>query len=152
MGNLGGLDLFLNGIVSAIGRLLARWEPGEFENEKKYQESLFNFLSEALPSCLIRREYPEGGAIIDLYLRRSGFFGRDEVFFEVKKELSSKAEFNRLVGQLMDMEPKRRKIIVVLCGKTDPSYVHRLKGHFKEFLGEPENPWDPQPQMGILLK
>lgn len=155
MSALSGVDVFFAGIVLAVRQLLEEWTPGELDSEKKHQESLFRFLQEQLPDCMIRREYPDGGAVVDLYLKRKGFFGTEELFFELKHDLSDKAEFNRLVGQLMDMEPKRRKIVVVLCGKTDRSMVQRLREHFKDYLNDDYNPWmvgDGEPQMAIVLK
>jgi hypothetical protein len=99
--------------------------------------------------------YPEAGALNDIYLKRDSFFGYEEVFFELKYNLKGKPEFNRLVGQLLDLNPKKRKIIVVLCGKTDSSIPLRLKEHFKEFINDDLNPFlvgTFEPQMSILTK
>ena len=155
MSAIGGVDVFFSGLVLSIRQLLTKWEPGELDSERKYQESLFNFLQTQLPDCIVRREYAEGGSIVDIYLKRTGFWGTDEVFFELKHDLSDKPEFNRLVGQLMDMEPKRRKIIVVLCGKTDRSMLQRLHEYFKDHMNDNYNPWmvgDGEPRMAIVLK
>lgn len=155
MSGLNGASIILCGFIPAIQQLLEGWRPGGLSSEREYQESLFNFLEEQLPGCLVQREYYEAGSVIDIYLKRKGWFGSDEAFFELKYNLSGKPEFNRLIGQLVDMEPRKRKIIVVLCGTTERAMLQRLREHFKDYLNDDYNPWivgDGEPHMAIVQK
>ena len=156
MSALGGVNIAFNGLILAVRQLLDEWKPGELNSEREYQESLLDFLQQILPGCIVRKDYPEAGALIDIYLKRPGFFGDDEVFFELKHNLSTKSEFTRLIGQIMELEPKKRKVVVVLCGKTERSMIQRLEEHFKEQFNEGYNPlmpgWNAEPHMTIILK
>lgn len=156
MAAIGGIGVLFNGIVLEIQKLLFTWNPGKLATEKEYQESLFNFLQAQLPDCVIRREYPEGGSIVDIYLRRPSFWGDEEVLFELKHNLSDSNEYKRLLGQLMEMKPEKRKIAVVLCGNSDRSMVQRLREHFKDHLNDGYTvfnaSWEREPQMAIVVK
>lgn len=155
MSALNGVGIFFNGVVLTVRQLMEQWHPGNLTSERECQESLFAFLQQQAADCVIRKDYPEAGALVDLYLKRKRFWGDDEVFFELKHNLSGKTEFTRLIGQLVELEPKKRKTVVVLCGTTERSIVQRLQEHFRDFLNDDYNPWvmgDREPNMTIVLK
>jgi hypothetical protein len=62
----------------------------------------------------------------------------------LKRNLNSKAEFNRLVGQIIDLRPSENNVIVVLCGDTSAEWLDRLKATFKPS-------WLP-PTLAILVQ
>lgn len=76
----------------------------------------------------MEKEYRHKGTTPDLYLRYTGILGTTtEVFFELKRHLTKKAEFNRVVGQIEDLDPGDNILYVVLMGESDPSLVDRLR-------------------------
>jgi hypothetical protein len=56
------------------------------------------------------------------------------VFFELKRNLKKKVEFDRLVGQIEGIDPRRHNIFIVLMGQLDASLVARLKERYDQFL------------------
>jgi len=67
-------------------------------------------------------------------VKQPGLFGSSEVFVELKRNLAHKAQLDRLVGQIHALQPKKNKILVVLCGETNPGLVTRFKELFEELL------------------
>lgn len=67
-----------------------------------------------------------------------GLMTSDEVFFEVKRNLQKKTDYDRLVGQITALDPSKRKIIVVLVGDTSKELLGRLMQQFKTEL---EDTW-----------
>jgi hypothetical protein len=113
-----------------VTKLIHEWKPDEQPTELKYRDSLLAFLRERLKDAKIEREYRHSGTTTDIYVRQSGFLGTSEVFVELKRNLVQKAQLNRLIGQIEDLQPKRNHIVVVLCGETDPALLSRLKEHY----------------------
>jgi hypothetical protein len=56
----------------------------------------------------------------------------DELAFELKVNLKKKTDFDRLVGQIEGLEPRKNKVLVVLIGDTDPMYLGRLEAKYAE--------------------
>ena len=54
----------------------------------------------------------------------------------MKRNLRKKSDYDRLVGQVEGLKPKKNKIFVVLIGDTDPALLGRLKEQFKGYLEE----------------
>lgn len=65
-------------------------------------------------------------------MKEKGFFGSTEVFVELKRNLTSKSQLDRLVGQIESLQPKKNFIVVVLCGETNPALLSRLKEKYNE--------------------
>ena len=63
----------------------------------------------------------------------SGLLANDQVYFEVKRSLRKKSDYDRLVGQVEGLKPKKNKILIVLVGETDPALLGRLRHQFKAF-------------------
>ena len=124
------------GLNDALLRLLRDWRPLPRKRELEYRNALFEYLREALPEeCRIEKEYRHSGTTSDLYLRWKGALGvTTGVFFELKRNLKRKGEFNRFVGQIEEINPRRNIVIVVLIGELDASLVARLKEQYDEFL------------------
>ena len=97
------------------------------------RDSLIAFLREQLKpdTTNIEPEYRPSGTTTDIYVTESGFFGSSEVFVELKRNLTQKAQLDRLVGQIASLQPDKNNIIVVLCRKTNPALLSRFKELFR---------------------
>lgn len=59
------------------------------------------------------------------------------MLFELKRNLTRKNEFDRLVGQIEGLDPRENTVFVVLFGERDPALVGRLLvGRLKERYAE----------------
>lgn len=74
----------------------------------------------------LQKEYRDGGTTTDLYLKWQGIIFAPEIFFELKYNFSRPADLQRVIGQIVLLNPKRRNIIVLLCGESDPGLVRQL--------------------------
>ena len=107
-----------------------QWQPNPLATELKYRDALIAHLRQQLKEATIEPEYRHSGTTTDIYVKRKGFFGFSEVFVELKRNLSSKSQLDRLVGQIESLEPKKNFIIVILCGETNPTLLARLKERY----------------------
>jgi hypothetical protein len=87
-------------------------------------------LREKLPKEKIEPEYRHLGTTTDIYVKQDSFFGSSEVFVELKRNLQSKAQLDRLVGQVEALEPKKNAVLLILCGETNPALLTRLKERY----------------------
>jgi hypothetical protein len=118
-------------------KLAKQWQPDALPTELKYRDSLVGYLREKLPKEKVEPEYRHLGTTTDIYVKQAGFFGSSEVFVELKRNLLQKAQYDRLVGQIESLEPKKNPIIVVLCGETNPALLTRLRDRYvKPLSGE----------------
>src|SRR6266404_1081585 len=115
----------------SVLKLAKQWQPQALPTESKYRDSLIAHLREQLRDAKIEPEYRHLGTTTDIYVKQPGFFGSSEVFVELKRNLLQKAQYDRLVGQIESLEPKKNHpIIVVLCGETNPTLLTRLKERY----------------------
>jgi len=115
----------------SVLKLVKKWEPQPSPNELSYRNSLITHLREHLRNVQrIEPEYRHLGTTTDIYIKQSGFFSNSEVFVELKRNLRSKGEFDRLVGQIESLQPKKNAVIVVLCGETNLTLVARLRDKY----------------------
>jgi hypothetical protein len=110
------------------------WRPPSFKTELEYRNHLFDYLRESVPDdTRVEKEYRHSGTTLDLFLSYKGALGTStEVFFELKRNLTKKVEFDRLVGQIEGMLPDKHIVFVVLVGDLDESLVGRLKSKYSE--------------------
>ena len=115
----------------SVGKLVKDWKPQPLPSELKYRDSLLAHLREGLKDAkMIESEFRHLGTTIDIYVKQAGFWGESEVFVELKRNLISKAQLDRLVGQIESLNLKKNAIIVVLCGETNPALLARLKERY----------------------
>ncbi len=138
-----------SGLMDNLVPVVEEWAPGELSDELKYRNSLADYLRECAPEARIEKEYRDGGTTADLFLKWQGIVQSEEVFFELKYNLSKKAAYDRLIGQVHALDPKKRNILIVLCGKTDPALAGRLKDQLREYESG-INDWDYETR--IVLK
>ena len=110
----------------SVLKLAKQWQPQALPTESKYRDSLIAHLREQLRETKIEPEYRHLGTTTDIYVKQPGFFRSSEVFVELKRNFLQKAQYDRLVGQIESLEPKKHPIIVVLCGETNPALLTRL--------------------------
>jgi hypothetical protein len=121
-------------LESAI-KLIEEWQPGELPSEAKYRDSLAAFFRARLGKATVETEYRHHGTTTDIFVKQPGLvFGDTEVFVEMKRNLVSKTELDRLVGQIERLNPKKTHIIVLLCGETKPELADRLKEQYRDYL------------------
>ena len=111
----------------SVLKYVKQWQARTLPTELKYRDSLISHLREQLKDATIEPEYRHSGTTADIYVKEKGFFGSSEVFVEMKRNLTSKSQLDRLVGQIESLQPKKNFIIVVLCGETNPTLLSRLK-------------------------
>ena len=121
----------------SVRKLGKEWQPQVLPTELKYRDSFVTYLRERLKDAKkIEPEYRHLGTTTDIYVEQPGFFGSSAVFVELKRNFLSKAQLDRLVGQIESLEPKKNFIVVILCGETNPALVARLKERYKCAEGE----------------
>ena len=114
----------------SVLKLAKQWQPQALPTELKYRDSLIAHLREQLRETKIEPEYQHLGTTTDIYVKKPGLFGSSEVFAELKRNFLQKAQYDRLVGQIESLEPKKNPIIVVLCGETNPALLTRLRERY----------------------
>ncbi len=112
--------------------LIKEWQPGELATELKYRDSLAALLREKLGNATIETEYRHSGTTTDIFVKQPGFLSSNEAFIELKRNLLHKSQLDRLVGQIETLQPNKNRIIVILCGETNPTLVGRLKEKYKK--------------------
>jgi len=127
------------GLLPRLIQVIAEWEPGALGHERAYHRSLEEFLRERNPDATIEREYRHLGTTVDLYVEYSPLWARiwgekREAFIEIKRDLKRKSDYDRLVGQIEDLDPGRNIILVILCGDTAPQWLTRLKERYRDAI------------------
>ena len=120
--------------LETVFKQVREWQPESLPTELKYRDSLAAFLREGIKDAKIETEYRHTGTTADVYVKQTGFFGSSEVFVEIKRNLIHKAQLDRLIGQVHELQPKKNSIIVVLCGDVNPALVTRFKELFADQL------------------
>ena len=115
--------------TSAVLELVGTWNVGGCGSEKQCEDSLYDYLQRSLDGVQIIRQYGRARSFVDIMVA-------DRVMVELKYELTSTAEYQRLVGQLVGYKEWNKDIIVVLVGNTEPNLLKNLqKVVDKEFVG-----------------
>jgi hypothetical protein len=135
MGRLTKLEIGLNGLFSSLDTLLNSWRPPTLKTELAYRDALAGHLRDSLPEdSRVECEYRHHGTTLDICVLYNGIMSRDEVYFEVTRNLHKKAEYDRLVGQVEGLKPKDKKVFIVLVGDTDPELLGRLRDQFRSYM------------------
>lgn len=120
-----------DGLMPNLVRAIESWVPIGCQKETEYSDSLAYYLRECAPDAHIEREYRHLGSTIDIYVRWNGFWGTENIYIELKRNLSQKSQLDRLIGQIEGLQPGQHKIIIVLCGDTAPALLNRLVAKYK---------------------
>lgn len=116
--------------VQAVVGLIEKWEPKKCKTEKDYEKSLIAHLRAQLPGITVTPQYAKGRIRADLVIG-------EKVIVEIKKDLQTTGNYQRLVGQLSDYTDWEGRIVVLLVGTGDPDIkssldkaVYKLNGGF----------------------
>ena len=123
---------FIMAAFDNVYKLVKDWQLQACPTELQYRKALTIFLRQRMPKgTTVDPEYRHKGTTTDIYVTQPGFFESSEVFIELKRNLLQKAQYDRLVGQIEELEPGKSAILVILCGETNPSMVTRLKEKYE---------------------
>jgi hypothetical protein len=127
-----------SGLLPAFVKLVAAWQPTEMKSELAYRNALYSFLKEAIPpDCRIEKEYRHRGTTVDIWLSWKGLLLMQDVAIELKVNLRKKSEYDRLVGQIEQLEPRKQKVVVVLVGETADVFLYRLRERYADLTTPP---------------
>jgi hypothetical protein len=119
--------------ADTIKKAIEWGDPGTCFSEVRCRDSLLRHLREAFPKRKFEPEFRLGRGRADIFVDLKDWTGFGaKVVIELKYNLRTNAEYHRLVGQIGDyVGVGKAEILVVLCGKTDPSLaalvVERLR-------------------------
>ena len=116
-----------------IEAALKKWKPAKkFKSEKACETDIYNYLHEAFPDENFQRQYAKGKTRADIYVKIGG---KIPVVVEVKYALKKRDEYHRLIGQVYEyLTEWKAKVIIVLCGSSEPSFPKLTKEAVK-FMG-----------------
>lgn len=125
------LEVTWSGLLQVISKVVNQWKPPRLKSEISYRNDLLAALREVLPAdAQLEKEYRHRGTTMDIWLKWQGVLQSDELAFELKVNLKKKTEFDRLVGQIEGLDPRRNKVLVVLIGDTDRDLLGRLEAKY----------------------
>lgn len=125
------LEVSWNGLLPVITKVVSQWKPPRLKSEISYRNDLLALLRDVLPTdTQLEKEYRHRGTTMDIWLKWQGVLQSDELAFELKVNLKKKTEFDRLIGQIEGLDPRRNKVLVVLIGDTDRDLLGRLEAKY----------------------
>ena len=83
------------------------------KTEKDYEKSLVTHLRTELPGISVTPQYARGRIKADLLVG-------EKVIVEIKKDMKSTGNCQRLVGQLSEYAGWEGRVVILLVGETDP--------------------------------
>ncbi len=112
--------------VREVTKLIDAWHPRGCKTEKDLERSLQKHLQKNLPSSDVIAQYASG--------RVKGDIAVDgEVLIEIKDNLKSTAQLQRLLGQLeLYNSLWKGKVIVLICGNSQQDLVNVLNKKIEE--------------------
>ncbi len=123
--------MFGTSLFDECVELINRWKPKQkYPNESKYRDDLMDFLYKRLNKSgdilfgnrNVKLKKEASRSLCDIGV------GNHQVGIELKKDLKSKSQINRLQGQIEDYEEDYKEgVIVVLVGKVDKYVETDLK-------------------------
>jgi len=118
-----GIKGFLFKIWDPIGTIkdhINSWNPIDINSESDAENSLCLYLREHLDNILVRKQFPYDRIKADILVE-------DCVAIEIKFNLTTTTEFQRLIGQLETYARWRKDIIVLVVGDLDSDLKFRIE-------------------------
>lgn len=106
--------------VGMVKDFINRWCPENCHKEKDFENSLYHFLSEQLEGFSIIQQYGIRRTRADLVVQ-------DSLAIELKHGLTSKSELQRLIGQLVEYEYWKGRLLIVIIGQHDQNLLAALR-------------------------
>ncbi|HJP17570.1 MAG TPA: hypothetical protein QF468_02825 [Nitrospinota bacterium] len=110
----------LCGPVDKVCNLINKWSPEDLSGEAAIEESLYAHLTNHMKGHDIRRQFPHDRVRADILIN-------EKVAIEIKLNLTSTAEFQRLIGQLETYARWGVQMIVLIVGQIDMNLKTRLE-------------------------
>lgn len=110
--------------IGYIINLITKWQPTGCKTEKDYESSLYEYFHSQLSQIQITKQYAIGRVKADLFID-------NEIILELKNNLSSRGNYQRLIGQLTEYKSWHGRIIILLIGITDQNFIKELKNFIK---------------------
>ena len=104
--------------------LIEKWKPGKLKTEKSFEKSLYEYLHDNLKELQVTRQYAKGRIRADLAIE-------DKVFIELKRNLNTTSNYQRLISQISEYKNWNGDVIIVLLGKTEPNLKKQLIQYLK---------------------
>jgi hypothetical protein len=128
MAKIDKLSVSFNGLLPVIAKAVGEWKPPLLKSEIAYRDDLMAFIRSIVPEdARVEREYRHRGTTMDLWLGWKGLMSSDEIAFELKLNFKKKTDFDRLIGQIEGLEPRKNKTLLVLIGETDLGLLGRVQ-------------------------
>jgi hypothetical protein len=128
MAKIDKLSVSFNGLLPVISKAIGEWKPPKLKSEIAYRDDLLAYLRAIVPEdARVEREYRHRGTTMDLWLGWKGVMSSDELAFELKLNFKKKTDFDRLIGQIEGLEPRKNKTLLVLIGETDLGLLGRVQ-------------------------
>jgi hypothetical protein len=128
MAKIDKLSVSFNGLLPVISKAIGEWKPPKLKSEVAYRDDLLAFLRAIVPEdARLEREYRHRGTTMDMWLGWKGVMNSDELAFELKLNFKKKTDFDRLIGQIEGLEPRKNKTLLVLIGETDLGLLGRVQ-------------------------
>jgi|BEDMetMinimDraft_2_1075160.scaffolds.fasta_scaffold03312_3 hypothetical protein len=122
-------------LFDRVVRLINDWQPNwRRRTENAHRDDLKDYLMNTLEEKYTVR-CDDGRGLADIAVD-------NKIAIELKLNLNTKAEINRLDGQIGDFLEEYKSLIVVLLGNTKPEIVRQVKRNVTRRLREYEEP-DP---------
>lgn len=132
MAKIDKLAVTWSGLLPVIAKVVSAWKPPKLKSEAAYRDNLLALLRETVPDdARVEKEFRHRGTTMDLWLEWKGVVMNDELGFELKVNLKKKTDFDRLIGQIEGMDPRKNKTLVVLIGETDPAFLGRIQDRYR---------------------
>lgn len=115
-----------------VATIIKQWNPGECTTEKEFEKSLVKELQEKLKGKKIITQYGSGKQKVDIVVQ-------DELPIEIKKDITSNAVLQRLLGQIEQYLVNWKYLLLVVCGDISPDYLVMLEAYAKtktDFMGD----------------
>ncbi len=120
------------GFAERVMDVVEGWKPGWQDSEKDYERSLEDCLARNFADDVtVEPQWAHQGLRFDLFVARTGGIlgiGGGKIWIELKRNLSSTGEYQRLVGQTEQLVASRGDcILLVICGENDAKLMERLE-------------------------
>jgi hypothetical protein len=115
--------------VDDVQEKAAEWKPCWFATEKEYEDALYRHLNDAFKKDKFERQYWRGKTRADIYVE---FKEAATVAVELKRDLTERGEYHRLIGQVYEyLTEWKVEALVILCGENDPALVKNVEAFLK---------------------
>ncbi|NJD78582.1 MAG: hypothetical protein FIB08_16060 [Candidatus Methanoperedens sp.] len=146
-----GLDTLFDDTVSII----KNWKSEkEYHSETSYRDDLLSVLREQLSQVnnpifgrqdRVSVSKEDGRGLCDIGINR-------QIGVELKKDLKSKSQVDRLVGQIHGYKKDYQDLIIVLVGKTDKEALEGLKDRISDLTRSTGYGLNQEPKIKIVDK